>query len=114
MTGNQPSSSGSSQTGGIDPKLAALLAYLFSVIGGIVFYLISKDKFVRFHAMQSLLLGVAYFVIYFVLDFIPFFFWITWLLWLAFVALSIVMMVKSYGGEKYKLPVIGNIAEKNA
>jgi len=112
MNSGTPSSS--SSTSGIDPKLAALLAYLFSTVGGIVFYLISKDKFVRFHAMQSLLLGIAYFVLYFIFLAIPFFYWISWLLWLAFLAISITMMVKAYGGEKPKLPVIGNIAEKNS
>lgn len=106
--------SGSSSSGGIDPKLAALLAYLFSVVGGIVFYLISKDKFARFHAMQSILLGVAYVVIYIVLGFIPFFYWLTWFLWLAFVIVSIMMMVGAYAGKKTQLPLIGAIAEKNA
>ncbi len=112
MEGNQPPSS--SSTGGIDPKLAALLAYLFSILGGIVFYLISKDKFVRFHALQSILLGVAYAIVYFVIFAIPFFYFLRWVLELVFVIITILMMVKAYSGQKYKLPVIGDIAEKNS
>lgn len=112
MAEDQPTPVGGST--GIDPKLAALLAYLFSTVGGIVFYLISKDKFVRFHAMQSILLGVVYIVLYFIIMAISFFFFLDWLLGVAFVIVTIMMMVKAYGGEKPKLPVIGNIAEKNS
>ena len=107
-----PSSSGGS--GGIDPKLASLLCYLLSIVGGIVFYLISKDKYVRFHAMQSILLGAAYIIVFVIFVVVPFLYWISWLAWLAYVVLSIVMMIKAYQGEQYKLPLIGNIAEKNS
>jgi len=106
----QPSAS----TEGIDPKLAALLCYLISIIGGIVFYMISKDKFVRFHALQSILLGVACTLLGVVLGFIPILWFFSWLIWPGFVALSIVMMVKSYQGAQYKLPLIGDFAEKNS
>ncbi len=104
----------SSSSTGIDPKLASLLAYLLSIVGGIVFYLISKDKYVRFHAMQSIGLGVAYIIIFVIFMVIPWLYWISWLAWLAFVVLTIIMMVKAYQGEKYKLPIIGNIAERNS
>ena len=59
----KPSSSG----GELDPKVAALLAYLLTLVGGIVFYAISKDPFVRFHAMQSILLTVAFAILWVVL-----------------------------------------------
>jgi len=104
----------SSSTGGMDPKLSALLCYLISVVGGIVFYLISKDKFVRFHALQSIMLGVVFIVIDVIFMFVPFLWFFSWLVWLGFVALSIVMMIKAYQGESYKLPLIGDIAEKNS
>jgi len=104
----------SSSSGGIDPKLASLLAYLLSIVGGIVFYLISKDKYVRFHAMQAILLGAAYIIVFVIFIIVPFLYWISWLAWLGYVVLSIVMMIKAYQGEKYKLPVIGDIAEKNS
>lgn len=98
----------------IDPKLASLLCYLISIVGGIIFYMISKDKFVRFHAMQSILLGAAFIVLSIVVTFIPFLWFFSWLVWLAYVGLTIVMMIKAYQGDKYKLPIIGDIAEKNA
>lgn len=107
-----PASSGGTE--GIDPKLAALLAYLLSIIGGIIFYVISKDKYVRFHALQSILLWAVFIVIDVVVAFIPIIWFFGWIIPLAFLALWIVMMLKAYQGEKYKLPVIGDIAEKNS
>lgn len=105
---------GGSSTGteGIDPKLAALLCYIWIV--GLVFLLITKDKFVKFHAIQSLLLGVAWFVVTIVIAFIPIVNWFSWILWPLYVVLIIVMMMKAYNGERYKLPVIGDIAEKSS
>ena len=110
---DEPNQSGSGGTG-IDPKLAALLCYLLSIVGGIVFYLISKDKFVRFHAMQSIILGATYVVLSIIVIFLPVINWFSWVLPLLFLALSIILMIKSYQGEKYKLPLIGDIAEKNS
>jgi uncharacterized membrane protein len=73
------------------------------------------NKFVRFHAMQSIILFGAITVIDIVLSFIPVIGWIFSALIgiLAFV-LWIVLMMKAYQGQMYKLPVIGDIAEKNS
>jgi len=113
-------SSGSSPSSdlGLDPKVAAMLAYLLGIVGGIVFYVISKDSYVRFHAMQSILLWIVMaviWVVFFVIS-IPFsfLFFLDWLVYLAIFALWVVMMIKAYQGEKYKLPVIGDMAEKYA
>jgi len=112
---NQKPSSQSSDTG-LDPKVSALLAYLLGIVGGIVFYAISKDSYVRFHAMQSILLWVAIVVFYFILFFLslalPFIWVIDWILYLAVFAVWLLMMIKAYQGERYKLPVLGDMAEK--
>src|SRR4026207_107739 len=50
---------------GLDENLAALLSYVFGWISGLIFFLIEKDsRLVRFHAMQSILLGAAAIVIF--------------------------------------------------
>lgn len=108
----QPKPAGGTE--GIDPKLAGLLCYLLSVVGGIVFYLISKDKFVRFHALQSIFLWATFMVLWVIFIFIPFLWWFDSIIWLAYVVVEIVMMVKAYQGEKTKLPLIGDIAERNS
>jgi len=65
--------------------------------------------------MQSILLSVAVVVIYFVLFFLsmvlPFLWIIDWIIYLGVFAIWILMLVKAYQGEKYKLPIIGQMAE---
>lgn len=105
-------SGSSTGTEGLDPKLAGLLSYIWIV--GIVFIIVSKDKFVRFHAMQSIFMGLAFFVVTFAVAFIPVINFFSWIIWPLYMVLVILMMVKAYAGEKYKLPLIGDYAEKSA
>ena len=72
-----------------------------------------KSGFVRFHAMQSTILFGGLFVVNIALGFIPLLGWLAGLLLslLGFV-LWIVLMWKAFQGEMYKVPYIGNIAEK--
>ncbi len=121
---------------GIESNIAALLSYIFGWITGIIFLLIEKDnKFVRFHAMQSTIFSAAITVIQIFLSIISTLIWsIVWrgglagwntataitgfisivslLFWLACIALFILAMVKAYNHEAYKLPLVGNIAER--
>ena len=101
---------------GMQPNLAALLSYLLGFVTGIIFYLIEKEnKFVRFHAMQSILVFGFLFVLQFILPFIPVIGWILLpLVSILCVVLWIILLIKSYQGEYFKLPIAGNIAEKNA
>lgn len=115
---------GQPQAGGIDPKIAGILAYLFGWVGGLVVYLVNKDNFSRFHGAQSILLSIAGAVVWvglfvvglvlgFVADFFgPVFFLLFWLLFLAFIALAIYLMISAYQGKKVVLPVIGPMAEQ--
>lgn len=95
---------------GITENLEALLCYAFFWVGGLVFLLVEKNSaFVRFHALQSLVVFGALFVANIVLFFIPF---IGTLIYLLGLVLWIVLMVKAYKGERYKLPVIGDFVEQ--
>ena len=99
---------------GLDAYVAGLLTYLLGFITGIIFLAIEKDsQFVRFHAMQSTIVSIGLFVLNLALGFIPVLGWIVGLL-LAPVAfiLWIFLMFKAFQGEKYKLPVVGDIAEQ--
>lgn len=112
---------------GIQPNLAAALAYFLTIITGIIFFLIEKEnKYVRFHAMQAILLGAAWVILWIVLvivmtvlAFVPIIGWIInavvyAVLGLGGLILWIFLMYKAYSGERFKIPVIGDIAEKNA
>ena len=106
---------GKSSTG-MQPNLAALLSYVVGIITGVIFFLIEKEnKFVRFHAMQSILTFGFFLVANAVLAFIPVIGWaIMPILGIVQLIVWIILMVKAYQGEKFKLPVVGDIAEKNA
>ena len=104
---------GTSSTG-INPTVAGLLCYLVGFVTGIIFLIIEKDnKFVRFHAMQSVLAFGFLFVLQVVLTFIPFLGWaLLWVLHIVTLVVWILLMVKAYKGEYYKLPIVGDMAEQ--
>ena len=99
---------------GLQENVAALLSYVGWWISGIVFLLLEPDnKFVRFHAMQSIVTLGFITVAGWVLSFMPVVGdWISRVVWGIGIALWIVLMVKAYQGAKYKLPVAGDLAEK--
>src|SRR5690606_3187959 len=99
---------------GLTENVAGLLSYVLGPITGIVFFLIEKEsRFVRFHALQSIFVFVALFVITKVLSFIPL---IGWIFALIASPLSlvvwIVLMYQAYQGKWFKLPVVGDIVEQ--
>ena len=109
-------------TTSLEPNVAGLLCYLVGWITGLVFILIEKEnKFVRFHAMQSIVTFGAFCVLWIPfsilsqLDILRALFGILYTITgiLAFV-LWIVLMVKAYQGERFKLPIAGDIAENNS
>ena len=101
---------------GIKPNVAALLAYLLGFVTGLIFLLIEKNnKFVRFHALQSIVVFGIIFIAQWIISFIPAVgVIVSGLLSILGVVLWVVLMVKGYQGEKYKLPWAGDIAEKNS
>src|SRR5215468_6900206 len=112
---------------GLPSNVAAALACI-PLIGGIIFYIVEKhDSFVRFYAMQSIILGAAWLVFYIaalivhgVFSAIPgiggilVFFWqvIVALVYIVFLVLWIVAMVKAFTNVRWEIPYIGPIARK--
>jgi uncharacterized membrane protein len=134
MQNPAPGPTGASSTG-LDANIAALLSYVFGWVSGLVLFLIEKEsKLVRFHAMQSILLNICVAVVGFILWIITFVFillahqladimgtlvaLLATLIWIVFcVGLLIawvLCLVRAYQGQFFKLPVIGNMAEKIA
>jgi uncharacterized membrane protein len=97
---------------GLDANLAAALSYF--VVPGVVFLLIEKEnKFVRFHALQAVLLFAAFIVVDILLQvmvpILGFLVFLFFLLPVTFV-LFLVLMFKAYQGEDFKLPLVGKMA----
>jgi len=92
---------------GLEQNLAGALCYAFGWVTGLIFLLTEKEnKFVRFHAMQSIIvfgfLNVTAIVVF---PLSPLVALLSFALWL-------VCLLKAYQGEKFHLPVVGEIAEK--
>jgi len=99
---------------GLEPNLAGLLCYVLGWVTGIIFLILEKgNQFVRFHAVQSIVVFGALTVANIILSFIPFIGWVlSSLISVLMFILWIILMLKAYKGEKYKLPWAGNFAEK--
>jgi len=103
-----------------------MLCYVLGLITGILFLVLepyNKDRFVRFHAFQAILLHVAFLAAWIVLAFLGAI--LPWglglivtlgriVVWLGGFGAWIYMMIKAYNNESYKLPIIGDIAEQQA
>ena len=98
---------------GMKPNVAGCLSYLAGVLTGIVFFLLEKEnKYVRFHAMQSILVFGCFIILNVALGVIVVGWSLMPLLGLVQLALWIILMIKAYQGEKFKLPVVGDMADK--
>ncbi len=115
---------------GLSENVAGLLCYVLGWITGLVFFLIDKRPYVRFHAAQSLVVFGGLHILRIVLAMV---FGIGWWFgggmgwtgfsfgWLLFsliglvtLILWIVLMVKAYQGERFKVPIAGDFAESFA
>lgn len=112
---------------GLAPNMAGALSYFLGALTGILFLVLDKGRpFVRFHAMQSIVLTVAWFAVWVVLSIfglvlgaVPIIGWlISFLLSLAVGILGFVLwlylMYRAYSGDEWELPVLGPYARRFA
>ncbi len=99
---------------GLDENVAGLLCYVLGWVSGLVFILLEQEnKFVRFHAFQSIIVFGVLTVASFILSWIPIIgAFLAGLISLLCLVLWIVLMVKAYQGKRYKLPWSGDLAER--
>jgi uncharacterized membrane protein len=116
---------------GLDGNIAALLGYIIGIVALIEIFIEKDNKFVRFHALQSVLYHVVMWVVLIA-------FWIVGgiivailanmvpalgflglllslvglLLFVAWLGGMIYGAIKAYGGAMFKFPIVGNMAEK--
>lgn len=114
----------------LEENVASLLCYLGWWITGLIFFILEKEnKTVKFHAMQSIVtflpvtiigwifigpLGVSQTGSYWGIPMysLSIFYYIGALIFLVGFILMLILMFKAYHGEKFKLPIVGDIAEK--
>jgi uncharacterized membrane protein len=123
----EPGTTAKSTSTGLPSNVAAAIACI-PLIGGIIFYILEKhDSFVRFYAMQSIILGGAWLLFYVVAMVVSLifhgvpviagaleFFWglIATLIYIAFLVVWIIATVKAFTGVRWEIPYIGPMARK--
>jgi len=113
-TDDRPNAPQGKTNSGLDENVAGLLCYVFGIVTGVIFMMIEKEnRFVRFHALQSIFVSAAIIVLNIAVNLVPLLgMLISFLLSAAAFILWIVLMVKAYQGQMFKLPIIGDMAEK--
>jgi uncharacterized membrane protein len=109
---------------GLDGNVTALIGYIVWIVALVLIFIEKENKFVRFHAFQSMLFGVLVIVLFVALSILNtvlylvsstlggLFSLIFILLWLAVLGGVILLAFKSFKGEMFKFPIIGDLAEK--
>lgn len=108
-----PSDRGTTSSG-LDANVAAALTYALGWVTGAVFLFFEQEnKFVRFHALQSVIVFGALSVAWMVALSLPFFGWVVAFLVIApaSAVLWLILMYKAYLGERFKVPGAGDMAE---
>jgi uncharacterized membrane protein len=120
---------GKAALGGLDGNLAALLGYIIWVVALISLLMEKENRFVKFHAIQSLLLHagalvvfIATMIILMILGLVlamaglgaitPLLSLVYLLVVVAYIGALIYTAVKAYGGVEFELPIIGSMARK--
>jgi len=116
------------QAGSMTPNVAAALSYLVGFITGIIFLVLEpykNDRFVRFHAFQSIFYSVTFTIFWYLWSSLIWFGLAGWalmgllglltsLIGLAAFLFWLFLMYKAYNNEKFKIPVLGDFAERQA
>jgi uncharacterized membrane protein len=120
MTDQNPSTVTQS---GLSDSAAGGLAYV-TVIPAIVFLIVepfNKNSYVRFHSWQSIFMAIAWVVVevgLMIVGRVPGIGWLTFiigpLVGLGFLILWIIVMINAFNGKRFKVPIIGDFAEKQA
>lgn len=94
---------------GLKKETAAALSYILGPITGIIFLILEKDPYVRFHAMQSTVALGGLTVLSVFLGWLPI---IGGLIWIASVIVLLVGAYQASQGKEFEFPIAGQIARK--
>lgn len=97
---------------GLDKNTAGALSYVLGPITGVIFLVLEKDPYVRFHAMQSIVVFVGLFVLQWVMAFTVVLLPLVPLLTLLGFVLWLLLIYKAWQGNKWEVPVLGAWAKK--
>jgi uncharacterized membrane protein len=108
---------------GLSDNAASGLAYI-TIIPAIIFLILepfNRNSLVRFHSWQSIFLAIAWIVVdvaTLILRRMPFLGWTMWfavpLVELGFFIIWLIVLINAFNGKRFKLPIVGDLAEKQA
>ena len=100
----------------LQSNIAGLLCYVALWVTGIIFLVIEKKStFVKFHALQSIITFAVLNVAYFILFWIPIIGGVLgWLIVTLGFILWIILLIQAGSGKMWKVPLVGDWAEKQA
>jgi len=97
---------------GLKKETAGALAYVLGPVTGVVFFILEKDPFVKFHAVQSIVVFVAIFALQWImgltiilLPLVPLIGIVSFVLWL-------LLIYKAWQGEQWEVPFLGKFARQ--
>lgn len=97
---------------GLPKNTAGALSYVLGPLSGVVFLILEKDPFVRFHAMQSIVVFGVIFILQWAFGITIFLAPLSGLLAIAGFALWLVLIYKAWKGEEWEVPYLGKYARK--
>jgi uncharacterized membrane protein len=109
----QPQPPQGTQTTGLQENIACLLCYVFWWFSGIAFLILEpRNKNIKFHAWQSIIISVPIFIVAIIFSALPWIWFIGLILWLGGWALLLYVGLMAYQGRKIIVPYAGPLAEK--
>lgn len=108
---------------GVDGNIAALIGWIIGIVALVLIFIEKENRFVRFQAIQATIFHVGFFAVYIVLaiivgilsvisSYLGFLGILLLPLWLVWFGVMIYGAIKSFQGQNFKLPIIGDLAEK--
>lgn len=116
---------------GLDGNVTALIGYIIGIVALVLVFIEKDNKWVRFHALQATLYHVCFLVLIIAFSLVvgiltailaqvspalalvgSLLYLLVLVFWLAWLAGMIFAAVKAYQGAEFKLPIVGNLAEK--
>lgn len=99
---------------GLDRNTAAALSYVLFFVSGLVFFILEKDPYVRFHSAQSVIVFFALFLFWGLLDMVRIFSGLIPLVSILVFTLWLILIYKAWLGEEWEVPLLGVYARKFA
>lgn len=97
---------------GLKKETAGALAYVLGPITGVIFLVLEKDPFVRFHAMQSIVVFIGLFVLQWVLGLTLILFPLVPLIGIVSFVLWLILIYKAWQGQEWEVPILGKFSRQ--